>query len=277
MIRQVSVFTLSNFPSVDMASRIESFACPDLSPHALEVAGWEPWSDNEWLIEHQDLVVVKMIKRFRRIPKSLLDEHIKIETLGFDAPMTALEKRQLKTRVSEKLLPQMMPEKTDTMVMIDKRHNTLAIASQSAAVTEKILKVFQDTFPGVSVARRWSKDAVRQACRVAWKKDTWPQGMKPDGDLVLVHMSDQYKKIRFSGLSDLTVADDCLLHGYMIIGVRLTHSEGLSCYVTPLGNFQGLRYPSNEDAVILEHDFDWLPILELRAWIETFGSWVHEH
>lgn len=277
MIRQASVYTFSNFPNLDILSRIQENPCPELSALSVDVMGWEPWDEQSWLIEHHDLIAVQIARRFRRVPKALLDEHMRIAMLEFDSPMTAQEKRQLKQRTLEKLLPLVIPEKVVTTLLIDKRHNTLTVASQNASLVEKILRVFQDSFPGVMVAKRWSKEAVRRAIGKAWQKDAWPVGMKPESDVMLVHSSGQYQKIRFSGLSDdLTVVDDSLLHNYVIIGLRLTHSEGLSCFITPLGNFQGMKYPANEEPIVLEHSFDWLPVLELRAWIELFGSWVHE-
>lgn len=275
MIRTACVYSISNFPQVDIEDRIKDFICPELTPLSVEVIGWEKWDDDNLVVEHQGLYVLQIARRLRRIPKSLLDEHVHLEMLKFSGQITAQEKKQLKQRVIDKLLPMVMPEKTLTCVLIDKKYQTLTLACQSDALVEKILRVFQDTFPGITVARRWSKDVVRRSIGKSWKNDDWPNGMKPDGDAALVHASAQYQKIRFTGLSDMSVVDDSLLHGYVIVGLRLSHTEGLSCYLTPHGNFQGLRYPAAEESEHQDQHFDWLPVLELREWIETFGVWVH--
>jgi DNA recombination-dependent growth factor C len=214
----------------------------------------------------------------RRVPLSLVKERLNQALQALPHAPNGYEKRQIKQRIVDELTPQIMPEKSTVMVMIDKTHDHIIIGSQSEALLDKVLRLVVDTFPGMALKPRWTKEAQRHAIKTAWNNDKWPQGTHPVGDLMLVHAQGAYQRIRMSGISELDVINDLLAHGYLIVGLRLDLDNGLSVFMTPTGHFQGIRYPNyEEDGVVNASSVvDWLELLELRAWVKGFTEWVHE-
>jgi len=276
MFRSASVFSVTSFVHGTLDDRLKLHACRELGALDQSVMGWHPVQDDTWYIEHQGMVVLNVARRVRRIPPTLVKERMDAEC-ALAPTMNAYEKRQLKQRIIDQLAPLVIPETTFVPLILDVTQELIIIGSQSAPVLEKILRLLQDSFPGIVLKPRWSKELQRQAIRTAWNKETWPMQSTPQGDVMLIHASGQYQRIRLAGVTDLTVVDDCLVHGYIIVGVRLVCSNGLSCFITPNGHFQAIRYPQvEEEEVSPSTVIDWLAVLELRAWALGFAAWVHE-
>lgn len=275
-MRHVSVYRYMHLPDVDWDQCLEHYASQDLSLLTLEHLGWEPVSDGQWHIDCNELMLIHCVRRFKRVPKSMLDETVarELDLLGETA--NAFEKRQVKQKVLEQLLADVLPEKITIPVILDTRHQQLWIGSSSESVLEKILKLVHMTCPGLMLTPLCSRERVLRSLRLAWQKNSWPSGVSPQGDALLVHGQDKSQKIRCTGLDDLGIISDCMAQGYALSALRLTREDGWSCFWSTSGAFQSLRYPKVDQEEIDPAMVDWLPYLELRAWCGQFGVWLDE-
>ncbi len=252
--------------------------CADLSALGLEALGWESFDQDSFFYQHETVVVMQAARRFKRLPTSWIQDQLQKEQRIFDTPLTPFEKKQLKQRIVDQCLPSLLIEKTLIPVMMDWKNNILAVSSSSSALNEKLVRLMRDTFPGIVLEPLWSADLLRKALKRGWQQHHWPQGMQPSGDAVLVHPQGTYQKIRFSHISELTVIEDCLLHGYVVEGLRLSREDGFSCFVSSKGFLQSIRYPGVQEleSAPIEPALDWLPYLEFNAWCEHIGAWLRE-
>ena len=268
-----------SFPQGEISDRMSLHACPPLGDLDSQVIGWEAWEQQGWYWEHDGLRILQVARRVRRIPPQIINERMAQEMQAAHTPLNAYEKKQLKQRIIDSIAPLIIPEKVLTTVMLDSTNDQIIIGSQSENIIDKILRLLQDTFSGVVIKPRWSKDAQKHAIKVSWPRDTWPKGSHPLGDVMLVHASAHHQRIRLSGVNEFEVIDDCIARGYIITGLRLQHTSGLSCFITPKGHFQSIRYPEHDedDAPSVSASVDWLELLELRAWAVGCVEWIYEN